>query len=354
MNRALLTLMAVALGMSAHFVGEEARAARTHGAYDEDLMYLPEGRILRMASLGHRAFAADIVWLTAIQYYGEQKLTGQTYDQAERLFQAIYDLDPHFKGAVRFGALVLAEDAGNPPGGLALLERAEHDHPGAWEYPFDRGFICHTVTKDYAAAGEAYRTAAELPGAPDLAIRLAGISFARLGDRDSAREVWNALLDDTQNELLARLAVRSLRNLDMEDAQDRLTDALKSFRAERGRPPADWTELVRAGFLDEVPPEPWGGAYLYDESTEHVWSTTHVDRRMAAQRDVFADACRDLRAARGHWPTRLEKVLEQSSLDVQPWRPFGLWLDYDPATGVVSWNPPWPATEPGNQGGGRT
>jgi tetratricopeptide (TPR) repeat protein len=350
MRSLALLIVALGLGSAAHGVGAKAGAARVGGNYDEELMYLPEGRILRMASLGHRNFAADLVWLKAIQYYGEQRLTTRTYAQAERLFQAIYDLDPHFKGATRFGALVLAQDAGNPEGALGLLGRARREHPTEWEYPFDEGFVCQTVAKDYARAGEAYRVASELPGAPDLAIRLAGISFAKLGDRQAAREVWNELLAESDNEMLEEIAVRNLRNLDMEDAQDLLSESVAKFREERGRVPADWNELIAAGYLAKMPADPFGGGYFLDAASGRVWSTTHVDRRMAQERDIFAGLLRELQQVDGKWPAGFDAVVDRGLARFPPWEPFGLSLQYDPSTGAVAWNPPWPEVEPGKHG----
>ncbi|NNE44592.1 MAG: hypothetical protein HKN12_10310, partial [Gemmatimonadetes bacterium] len=146
-SRILTGVLALGLIVTAHFAGERAGAYRAGPSDDAELMYLPAGPILRLAAFGHRNFLADLVWLSVIQYYGEQKLSGENYAQAERLFQAIYDLDPHFDGATRFGALVLAQDAGSPEGGIALLDRAARDHPDRWEFPFDRGFIQQTVQK---------------------------------------------------------------------------------------------------------------------------------------------------------------------------------------------------------------
>lgn len=352
LRHALLLIAALALGFSAHVVGENARAAQVTGDFDDDFLYLPEGRILRMASLGHRAFVADLVWLAAIQYYGEQRITGQRYQQAERLFQVIYDLDPEFMRATRFGALVLAQDADNPEGAITLLDRAGRDNPDAWEYPFDQGFVYQTVMRDYAAAGRAYQAAADRPGAPDLAVRLAGVSFAKLGDRETARQVWSSLLDE-DNEVLVRIAERSLLNLDMEDAQDLLTDAVIRFHAAAGRAPGGWPEVVAAGLIERVPVDPFGGAYLFDEGTERVWSTTHVDRRMDQECDIFAAKAKQIRDATGRWPGSLAEVVERGLARFEPWQPFGLRVTYDPSDGSVSWNPPWPETEPGRHGKGR-
>lgn len=350
MQRAALLALALVFGGAAHVLGEMAGAAKNAREDPDRLMYLPEGRVLRLASLGHRNTMADLVWLRTIQYYGEQKLSGRNYQEAERLFQVIYDLDDSFKGATRFGALVLSQDAGNPEGALKLLERAQADHPEDWEYVFDAAFVHQTIRRDYEAAGEAYRRASEMEGAPEVAARLAGLSFARLGDRSASREVWWSILEEADNELMRRVAERNLDNLDLEDAQDRLTEAVRRFREERGRLPTDWSELLQGRILDAIPEEPFGGVYHLDTETAEVWSTTVVDRRMAQTRNAFARSVRIAHRTDGEYPPTLESVVERGLQKFPPWRVFGLTIDYDPGTGVVSWNPPWPEVEPGKQG----
>ena len=353
MKPALVMLSAVPLLLlGAYATGERAESAQNASGDPYELMYLPEGRVLRAASLGNRSFLADLVWLRTIQYYGEQRLTTRNYDEAERLFQVIYDLAPTFKGATRFGALVLSQDAGNPEGAIALLHRAEEDTPNAWEYPFDEGFIYHTVLRDYEKAGAAYRRAAELPGSPDLAARLAGLSYAKLGDRDSAREIWRAIRDEAENDLTRSVAERNLKNLDLEDAEETLTKAVHRYREAHGRIPANWEEMIRAGALPAIPTEPFGGAYYWDPGTEQVYSSTTVDRRMATARNVFRGYL-DLYARRhGKRPATLQDVVDDGLAKFPPWEPFGLSLQYDSASGGISWNPPWPEVEPSTHGSG--
>lgn len=353
MKPALATLVAVPVLLAgAYGAGHQAARAQNASGDPYELMYLPEGRVLRAASLGNRSFLADLVWLRTIQYYGEQRLTTRNYDQAERLFQVIYDLAPTFKGATRFGALVLSQDAGNPEGALALLEKAAAETPNAWEYPFDAGFIYQTVLKDYEKAGAAYRRAASLPGAPDLAARLAGLSYAKLGDRAEAREIWVAIRDEAENDMTAALAERNLKNLDLEDAEETLTDAVHRFRAERGRIPANWEEMVRAGTLAAIPGEPWGGAFFWDPGTEKVYSSTTVDRRMATARSAFRRYVELYAARHGARPRTLQDLVDAGVARFPPWEPFGIALQYDPATGVIAWNPPWPEIEPNTHGTG--
>jgi tetratricopeptide (TPR) repeat protein len=349
-RRALLLVVALAALVASHGSSRRAEAAKNAEADPDELRYLPEGRILRIASLGHSKLVADLVWLQAIQYYGEQRLTTRNYEQTARFFDAIYDLDPTFMAATRFGALILSQDAGDPASALRLLSRAEHDHPDAWQYPFDEGFIHHTIRRDYQAAGEAYRRAAAHDGAPQLAVQLAGASFGRLGDRETARGIWWALLGD-ENPMTRSLAERSLKNLDLEEVEENLTEAVRTYRSEHGGIPKNWEVLQRAGLIGKMPKDPWGGRLLWVEENEEVLSSTTIDRRMAAIRDIFQGLVHRAREE-GSPPESLQALVERGEV-ASPWSPFGLKLDYDTHTGEVAWNPPWPATEPRRQGTGK-
>jgi tetratricopeptide (TPR) repeat protein len=348
MKRAVVSaLIAVLLVAAARAAAERAARAQNATSDPYALMYLPEGRILRAASLGHRSFLADLVWMRTIQYYGEQRLTTHNYDEAERLFQVIYDLDPRFKGATRFGALVLSQDAGNPKGAIALLRRAAADDPSAWEYPFDEGFICQTVLNEYGEAGAAYQRAADLPGAPELARRLAGASFARLGDRKSAREIWAAILAGAENDMTRRIAQRNLKNLAMADTEEALTDAVRRFRDQKGRLPENWEELLRARMIDALPHEPWGGAFFWDASTDKAYSSTYVDRNMVVTAELLRSNVALYHRRHGRYPETLDELVTEGLVKFPAWEPFGVSLEYDARSGRIAWNPPWPPAEPG-------
>jgi tetratricopeptide (TPR) repeat protein len=353
MRAALLLAAALVCWQGAHLVGQRAAAAANVTKNADELLYLPAGRVLKLASFGFERMLADLLWFRAIQYYGEHRLTDRNYDQAERLFSVIYDLDPHFEGATRFGALILAQDAHDADGALALLRRAEKDNPQDWVYPFDQGFILQMVCHDYAVAGAAYQRASRLPGAPDLAARLAGFSYTRLGDRETAREVWRSILEETDNEMMQRIAERSLLNLDVEEEEEILTEVVSTFREQQGRLPRNWPEVVAAGLLPELPEEPFGGLFLIDGSSGSVHSTTLVDREMARQRDVIAAALHAARERGEAIPESFAEMVGRGLIDAEPSTLLGIELHYDAATGRVAWRPPWPQVEPGQQGEGK-
>jgi hypothetical protein len=71
---------------------------------------------------------------------------------------------------------------------------------------------------------------------------------------------------------------------------------------------------------------------------------------MAQERDIFAGLLRELQQVDGKWPAGFDAVVDRGLARFPPWEPFGLSLQYDPSTGAVAWNPPWPEVEPGKHG----
>ena len=43
---------------------------------------------------------------------------------------------------------------------------------------------------------------------------------------------------------------------------------------------------------------------------------------------------------------------DEGLAEFPPWEPCGVALDWDPESGSLAWNPPWPAIEPRNHGEG--
>jgi len=68
----LLALAAAAVGLL-----EAAERARPAEVRALELAYLPKGAYLKVAVLGYRQFASDLIWLKAVQHFGEKKQTAQ-------------------------------------------------------------------------------------------------------------------------------------------------------------------------------------------------------------------------------------------------------------------------------------
>ena len=158
--------------------------------------------------------------------------------------------------AYRFGALFLAEA---PPGGpgrpdlaIALLEKGDARAAGATgSLAPGIGFVHYWSLSGLRRGGRLVQRAARLPGAPIWLEPLAAVTLAEGGNRTASRLLWQQILQQRRPTTgSAREAERRLKQLDAMDQIDTLRRRRRDVTSARqGRPPADWAELVRAGYL---------------------------------------------------------------------------------------------------------
>jgi tetratricopeptide (TPR) repeat protein len=242
-----------------------------------EMAYFPSGRFVREASIEYQGLAADFVWLRAIQYYGYHLMSDRKYEWLGHVFGILASLDPAFIGAYHFGAITLAWDARKPHEAIDFLTQGMQANPVNWQIPFDAGFICYMVLRDYDRASTFFEVASKMPDAWFILARWAAIAKAKAGDFQTAREMWMDILKGTENRALKALVVRQLKNLIVEEAIDRLQKAAQRFEEDKRRPPRDLSELVGTGYVESIPDEPFGGQYVLRNGK--VLTTTPPSRR---------------------------------------------------------------------------
>ena len=242
-----------------------------------EMAYFPSGRFVREASIEYQSLAADFVWLRAIQYYGYHLTTDRKYEWLGHVFGIIASLDPGFIGAYHFGAITLAWDAHKPHEAVDFLTEGMKANPLSWQIPFDAGFICYMLLRDYDRASTFFEVASKMPNAWFILARWAAIAKAKAGDFRTARDMWLDILKGTENRALKALVVRQLKNLDLGEATDRLQKAVQRFQEERRRLPTDLRELATSGYIDRIPDEPFGGRFYLKDGK--VLTTTPPSQR---------------------------------------------------------------------------
>jgi hypothetical protein len=211
-SRVLAGCAAVCLSVAAGLV-YVSHALPGADSYDEELMYFPSGRFLKEASLGHEMLVADMAWLRAIQYYGKHRQTDQDYSMAAHIFDVVTTLDPRFRNAYLFGALVLAQDANEVDKGIELLHRGMSHLPGDWLLPFEAGFIYYICSADMPQAHRWFMEAAARPGHPESVERFAAFTADRSGDPRKALQLWLQLYECTENDYVRQMAEERVKEL---------------------------------------------------------------------------------------------------------------------------------------------
>ena len=186
---------------------------------DAELALFPRGDWVRPFTFGRAELGADLVWLRAIQYYGEHRATDHDYPYAETLFDTLTELDPTFINAYIFGALVLHEQFDRLEPALALLDKGIEANPDSYWLVFERGFFLYVTKSDPEGAVEWLSRAGRMPGAPESFQRLAAFAAQRGGKREVAVALWLQIYSSTENAEIRRIASDYLRELGHPDFQ---------------------------------------------------------------------------------------------------------------------------------------
>jgi tetratricopeptide (TPR) repeat protein len=222
---------------------------------------LPRAEILHALSLGHPETVADLIWLQTIQYFGGGKPTGK-YPSLPVSINRTTALDPRFAYPYEFGMIVMPYMDDKAAGETAFTEQALALGHKAREYiPHDGWLRYHLASiymlnrKDYVAAAQYYKEAAEIPGSPGAAKILAGSALSKISgtseERLAAIQYWTDIKErNADAKDVADLADRWIEHLNIVYTTEK---AAATYKERTGRSPATTQELVDVKLLNELP-----------------------------------------------------------------------------------------------------
>ncbi|GBD92843.1 hypothetical protein BMS3Abin05_00418 [bacterium BMS3Abin05] len=202
----------------------------------QDLIYLPDGHVLRWASLGYTSLMADYLWIKSVLYYGRHTVdednpfykiikkkfnlsgdngylpesdSGRTAQASSKkdfdlsrdrrlraiffnfrsrgmapfiypLLERVVILDPHFIEPYIFGGLYVMMDTGRLKEALHLLRLGYKENPNRWELPYYLAFLNLFYLGDSEAALAYLKKAVLQPGAPPFVENLSVVLSRRL------------------------------------------------------------------------------------------------------------------------------------------------------------------------------
>jgi hypothetical protein len=272
---ALVVLFAAVIGLQM-IQADQPPIAAPEGV-STNMLYVRSPQVLRHATLSFQAIVADIYWIRAVQHYGGTKLSNdpnKQYDVLYPLLDLTTSLDPYFDVVYKFGSVFLAEPypggAGRPDQAIALLQMGLRARPDKWELAQGIGFVYYWWLADYQNAAMWFNRAADMPNAPDWLRPLAAVTLAQGGNRASSRMLWTEIARNADADWLRDQASFRLKQLDALDGIDFIQGIVDQYRGRTGVPPASWDDMMRAGFLRGVPPDPTGLPFQLDPATGKV------------------------------------------------------------------------------------
>ncbi len=250
----------------------EGRLARPY-----DVTHVPSSRAARIAALGNRTFLSDLYWLDAVQYIGEPKADARGWQMLHPLIDLVTDLDPRHAYAYQTAGIVLSA-AGRIDESNSILEKGVAAGLERWTFPFYLSFNHWFYQGDVAAGARWAEVAARMPGASANISQLAVALASKSGAPAEVIPILEELRRGVQDEATAARLDEQLKLAIVERDAQALERAAARFREERGRPIASLAELVQAGYASAIPPDPFGGRYLWSASEGRVHSSANAFR----------------------------------------------------------------------------
>jgi tetratricopeptide (TPR) repeat protein len=264
-KKTALVLALVLLGIAAAGLKLRIEALPRRKVPGAGIIYLPSGKYLKFATFGFSSLMADIVYLWAIQYYGNEEISNR-YDYLLHIFGIIAELDPGYVDPYEIGALIALGDLGDVTLALKVLDLGFEKNPAQWIFPFEAGHYA-AQAKDFDLAKTYYKKAMDVPGSPAIAKRLYADTAYRTMDLKTSWETWLEVFNTAQDEQIKKIASNHLYQVKATADIGVLKRALEKYREHAGRLPAEAGELVRAGILPTLPTDYDGKDYVYDPAT---------------------------------------------------------------------------------------
>jgi len=267
------SLLIVCLGASAGLIQWIDRLRPS--ATIDDVLYLKSAQ-LKWLSLGYTGLMADIYWTRAVQYYGgKHHVDSKRYELLAPLLDTTTDLDPKLVVAYEYGASFLApkppEGAGMPDHAVELVEKGIRANPDKWRLYYCLGFLHYMERKDYDSAAKAFLRGSQVPDAHPWLRLLAGKMALKANDTQTARMMWTATYDTTQDAAIKENAAQHLIAIRVAEEATGLEKVVAIYREKTGHFPDSFREMALANLLPGLPVDPLGQPYvLTPEGTVEV------------------------------------------------------------------------------------
>ena len=231
---------------------EKVRPPLPVGFEDQNLAL--QGSKLKGYTLGFEGLIADWYWMQSLQYIGDKVAkSDQQVINLENLKplnpRLLYplldnatDLDPNFLAAYSYGAVVLPAIDANQA--IKITEKGIRENPTEWRLYQHLGYIYWRM-KNYEKAAEVYQNGAKIGGVPPFMQMMAAQMKNQGGSPETARAMYEQMLDQAQDSQTKEIAALRLLELDSLDEREVILKSLQDFQAKNNRCAGSWREIFQ-------------------------------------------------------------------------------------------------------------
>jgi tetratricopeptide (TPR) repeat protein len=234
----------------------------------EKLGYTPQAEVLKAAAADQKLVVAAGLVMKALFYYGSllevngaKVIIPPDYFTLYKTIETAVKVDPYNMDSYYFGQAVMAWEVGRVREANALMEYGMKYR--TWDYylPFFAGFNYAYFLKDYQNAARCYQRAAELSG-NTLYANLAGRYMYQSGRTDMALAYLTTMEKSARSDAIKkefRVRIRAFKEV------KGIEEALLAYKQRTGALPASIDDLLRLGYLERAPVDPYGGRFYIDD-----------------------------------------------------------------------------------------
>lgn len=252
----LTAIVIVVAGFVVAFYSGSAIAERKpplpQGYEDADLSV--HGSRMKGFVLGFEGLFADWYWVRSLQYIGDKMIAADAAQKEVNLddlrdldprllypyLENATDLDPRFIAAYSYGAVVLPSI--DPEKAISITKKGIDNNPNEWRLYHQLGYI-YWKLKRYDEASRMYEAGSQIAGSPPFMKMMAAVVKTEGGSRATARQIYDQMLSEAQDEQTKIFAERRLAQLDSEEEREQIDKALADVRQRTGQCPNDLREI---------------------------------------------------------------------------------------------------------------
>jgi len=240
----LLLLFSLLYPVQRHLeeLGRQERAPDT-------FLYLPSGRYVNAAALGFDELLADILWMRAVVYFGQQYVTTRNYEWLFHMIDMVTTLDPLYKIAYQFGGVILAWEVKNVEKSNIILERGMKNFPDYWFFPWHLGFNYLFFLDKPDLALNYLEQALRLPRHPGYLASLVGRLHQKTGKREIALKFLVEGYPDAITDTVKEVYIQRLKDLLPERDYLSLVSQVEHYKQEHGSYPKEIKPYFRPELL---------------------------------------------------------------------------------------------------------
>jgi len=307
---------------------------------DEELLYLPNNKLMKHFTAGMNNVVADVLWLRTIQYMSQEFHSKEhKFTWLDQMCTTVTVLDPNFEDAWVKGGTFMAS-IGSDEKAIAYLKKGMVQIPSSHEIPYEIAKVYLLNRKDDPDAPVALSHYIRMAGArhkPEYRKRFFKWANRVLEDNNLAGEayaIWKDVLDNETDPFLRKLAQTNLDNVVANENIRRMNEMVENYIIQTGRAPVDLEQLVASGLLASVPAEPKIGAYyLHDGTVYHsvIQENLRVGMIVSLDRELFR-----FKEERERYPDTLDELEDFFGGTIPDYpHPDQEWI-YNPHTGNIS------------------